>query len=182
MRRTLEASAADIAESIGGVVVYRSDATYDLSAFLDSIKARHGKVLGLAAAAAQSWGSQQQVDAVEAQKQRRSQAIPELDAESWLVNKLVHNNDWANGSVADFRPVLESARNFLVLFRCANPDCGSWVAVTGGPGSEEAHMGQSRERKPQTVHLDQDRRTDPRLPQTTSPTNYRRRTLVACRC
>jgi hypothetical protein len=56
LRRTLEASAADIAESIGGVV-YRSDASYDLSAFLDSLKSRHGSLLGQAAAAAQSGGN-----------------------------------------------------------------------------------------------------------------------------
>ena len=138
LRRNLEASAADIAENIGGVLTYRSDASYDLSAFLDSIKARHGKLLGLAAAAAQSWGIQPQVDAVEVQKARRSQVIPEQNAESWLVNKLVHNNDWANGSVSDFRPVLDSARNFLDLFRCENPECESWVAVSGRPGSEES--------------------------------------------
>lgn len=138
LRRTLEASAADIAESIGGGVVYRSDASYDLSVFLDSIKARHGKLLKLAADAAQSWKNQPQVEAVEAQKQRRSQAVPEHDAESWLVNKLVHNNDWANGSVQDFRPVLDSARSFLALFQCENQSCGSWVSVSGRPGSEES--------------------------------------------
>ena len=34
------------------------------------------------------------------------------------------------------------------------------------------------ERRPEAIHLDQNRRTNPRLPQTTSTTNYRRRTLA----
>ncbi|WP_350005797.1 AAA family ATPase [Pseudarthrobacter sp. WHRI 8279] len=138
LRRTLESSAADIVESIGGGVTYRSDASYDLSVFLDSIKARHGKLLRMAADAAQSWQNQQQMELVEAQKERRNHALPEHDAESWLVNKLVHNNDWANGSVPDFRPVLDSARAFLALFRCENSNCGSWVSVSGRAGDEDS--------------------------------------------
>ena len=138
LRRMLESSAADIVESIGGAVTYRSDASYDLSVFLDSVKARHGKLLRLASDAAQSWKSETQMEAVEAQKERRNQAVPEHDAESWLVNKLVHNNDWANGSVQDFRPVLESARGFLALFRCENSSCGSWVSVSSRAGTEES--------------------------------------------
>lgn len=138
LRHTLEASAADIVESIGGVVTYRSDASYDLSVFLDSIKGRHGKLLKLASDAAQSWKNNPQMEAIEVQKQRRSQAVPEHDAESWLVNKLVHNNDWANGSIQDFGPVLDSARSFLALFRCENQSCESWISISSRAGSEES--------------------------------------------
>ena len=59
--------------------------------------------------------------------------IPEQDAESWLLNKLVHNNDWANGTEADFRPVLAAAHDFLSLFRCDDPHSESWIAVSGRP-------------------------------------------------
>lgn len=138
LRRALEASTSDIAESIGGPVTYRSDGSYDLSVFLDSIKGRHGKLLSMAASSAQSWGNQQQTQQVEQLKERRSAVIPEQDAESWLLNKLVHNNDWANGTEADFRPVLAAAQDFLSLFRCENPDCESWIVVSGRPGAEES--------------------------------------------
>lgn len=138
LRRVLEASASDIAESIGGPVTYRSDASYDLSVFLDSVKGRHGKLLSMAASSAQSWGNQQQAQQVEQLKQRRNAVIPEQDAESWLLNKLIHNNDWANGTEGDFRPVLAAARDFLSLFRCDNPDCESWIVVSGKPGAEES--------------------------------------------
>jgi RecF/RecN/SMC N terminal domain len=138
LRRALEASTSDIAESIGGSVAYRSDATYDLSVFLDSIKGRHSRLLSMAASSAQSWGNQYQAQQVEQLKQRRNAVIPEQDAEAWLLNKLVHNNDWANGTEADFRPVLAAAKDFLMLFQCDNPDCESWIAVGGRPGAEES--------------------------------------------
>ncbi|MGX1738257.1 AAA family ATPase [Corynebacterium flavescens] len=136
LRRALEANASDIAENIGGPVTYRSDGSYDLSVFLDSIKGRHGKLLSMAASSAQSWSNQEQTQQVEQLKQRRNAVIPEQDAESWLLNKLVHNNDWANGTEADFRPVLVAAQDFLALFGCENPDCESWISVSGRPGAE----------------------------------------------
>jgi hypothetical protein len=46
------------------------------------------------------------------------------------------------------------------------------------PRSRPAHLGQSLERQPQALHLDQDRRADPAITRTTSPTDYRRGTLA----
>lgn len=138
LRRALEASTSDIAEGIGGSVTYRNDGSYDLSVFLDSIKGRHSKLLDMAASSAQSWSNNQQVKTVEQLKQRRNAFIPEQNVESWLLNKLVHNNDWANGTEADFRPVLAAAEDFLSLFQCDNADCESWITVSGRAGAEES--------------------------------------------
>ena len=46
-----------------------------------------------------------------------------------------------------------------------------------GPRSRHPRLGQGLERRPQAVHLDQDRRRDPRLPRPLLPTDLRRRTL-----
>src|SRR5665811_2181912 len=48
------------------------------------------------------------------------------------------------------------------------------------PGTRSRHpqLGQRMECEPEALHLDQARGTDPRIPQTTSTANYRRRTLV----
>jgi transposase len=42
-----------------------------------------------------------------------------------------------------------------------------------------SNFGQRMERKPRTVHLDQDRRADPRITRPTSSTNFQRGTLAA---
>jgi len=137
LRRALEVHAADIAECIGGSVPYRSDASYELSAFLDAVKSRHRNLLNLADKSATSWENQEQTDLVAKLKQQRTPSVSDQDAEAWLVNKLVHNNDWANATAADFRPTLEAAKSFLKLFQCDNAKCDSWIAVTGKRGSEE---------------------------------------------
>ena len=46
------------------------------------------------------------------------------------------------------------------------------------PRSRHPRLGQGLEREPETVHLDQDRRTDPQLNRTTYTTNHRRGTLA----
>ena len=131
LRRALEANLADIAEGIRSSVTYRSDASYDLGTFLASVTGRHKELLAKANEAAKAWNSQPQLLAVQQLQARRSAVISEQNAEQWLLNKLVHNNDWASGTEGDFRPVLEAAKEFLELFECTNPACGSWIALSG---------------------------------------------------
>lgn len=133
LRRRLEAAAADVAESIGGRVAYQGDNQYDPSVFLDAVKGRYGDLLGKAADAANSWGDETAATAVKAKKAARVAILPDQEAEAWIINALVHNNDWATASVNDFRPVLEATRAFLDLFTCDNPECGGWIHVVGRP-------------------------------------------------
>lgn len=132
LRRRLEAAAADIAEAIGGRVPFKGDNSYDLSVLLGAVKGRHGELLAKASAAANSWGDKTATAAVKVKKDARTAIVPEQESEAWIVNSLVHNNDWANVSVNDFRPVLTATRAFLDLFTCDNADCGGWI-YTGWP-------------------------------------------------
>lgn len=131
LRRHLEASAADIAEAIGGRVTFRGDASYDLGEFMSAVKGKHGDLLKDAATAARTWGIQDIIDDVQAKRDERSAAIQEQDSENWVVNVLVHQNDWARMSPQDFAPVLESSKRFLNLFRCSNLNCGGWIHTDG---------------------------------------------------
>lgn len=133
LRRRLEAAAADIAEGIGGRVAYRGDASYDLSELLDAVKGRHFQLLKRAADSANSWNDDHARQVVADRKSERAAVLSDQEGESWIINPLVHNNDWTRASAADFRPVLDATRVFLDLFKCTNTDCGSWVHVVGVP-------------------------------------------------
>src|SRR6266542_3710248 len=50
--------------------------------------------------------------------------------------------------------------------------------VCTSPRSRHPGLGRRLERQPETLHLDQDRATDPRIPRTTLSTNLRRGTLA----
>src|SRR6476660_3251253 len=53
------------------------------------------------------------------------------------------------------------------------------LPLNPGPGERHSRLDRSLERTPPTLHLDQDRRRNPRTPQVISSTNSWRRTLAA---
>jgi RecF/RecN/SMC N terminal domain len=133
LRRHMEASTADIAEKIGGRVAFHGNAQYDLSDFMDAVNGRLKDVLALASESANSFDDDSAKAVVQAKKATRSTVVSEEAADRWAVNLLVHQNDWAQMSETDFRPVLKSAKDFLDLYECDNPACGSWIHVIGRP-------------------------------------------------
>jgi recombinational DNA repair ATPase RecF len=137
LRRNMEASLADIAAGIQGQIVFRADNNYDLSSFFAAVKGRHGDLLKKATASANSWNNDTAKQEVEKLKAERAKAILAQDGENWAINALVHNNDWASMSKADFAPVVEACKQFLDLFTCSNATCDGWMYVLGIPGKEE---------------------------------------------
>lgn len=137
LRRNLEASLADMATNLHGKVTYRADNNYDLSSLFSAVKGAYGDLLKKAAASADSWNNNDARKRVAELKEAQREAYLDQDRENWAINALVHSNDWANMCKADFTPVVEACKRFLDLFTCDNPECESWVYVTGRPGSEE---------------------------------------------
>lgn len=129
LRRNLEAELSEITASLQGQVTFRPDNNYELNAFFSAVKSRHGDLLKKAAASANSWNNEAAKEQVEALKAKRSAAMLAQDGENWAINALVHNNDWATMSKADFEPVLDACKQFLGLnhpgFR-PPPDCREW--------------------------------------------------------
>ncbi|MDO4259022.1 MAG: AAA family ATPase [Actinomycetaceae bacterium] len=137
LRRNLESSLADIAASIQGQVVFRPDNNYSLSSFFSAVKGRHRDLLKKATASANSWNNDAAKRKVEELNEERRIAILAQDGENWAINALVHNNDWATMTKADFMPVVEACKQFLELFTCSNDACTGWIYVLGIPGKEE---------------------------------------------
>lgn len=87
---------------------------------------------------ANSWNNdavKQQVAELDA---TRLEVVGAQDGENWAINALVHNNDWAAMSKADFAPVVTACKEFLSLFTCSNAGCVGRIYVVGLPGREEA--------------------------------------------
>lgn len=138
LRRNLEALMADIAAPLQAKVIYRADNNYELGALLDGVKSRYKDLLKKALASANSWNNEvakQQIMDLDA---ARIKVVGAQDGENWAINALVHNNDWATMSKADFAPVVTACKEFLELFTCSNPTCDGWIYVIGRPGRDEA--------------------------------------------
>lgn len=138
LRRNLEALMADIAGLLQVKVIYRADNNYELGAFLDGVKGRYKDLLKKAAASANSWNNDTVKQQVKDLDTARLEVVGTQDGENWAINALVHNNDGATMSKADFAPVITASREFLGLFTCSNSMCDAWIYVVGLPGREEA--------------------------------------------
>jgi hypothetical protein len=138
LRRGLEAELPDLAEDLRARVAYRGDARYELGELLNAITGRHKDLLAKAANAANSWNNTDAKAQVGLLKAKRDKAMLAQQQEQWTINALVHYNEWADMTPADFKPVVQAWREFVELFRCENADCESWIAVSGSPGSEDA--------------------------------------------
>jgi recombinational DNA repair ATPase RecF len=136
LRRFLEEATADIAQKIQGRVPYRPDGDYDFGEFLGAVNGRHGDLLKKASKSANAWGNAKGAERIEQLKAERSGILPDQQSENWAINKLVHYNEWATMSRADFEPVVEVSKRFLAQFRCEK--CGGTVYVAGRYGDEDA--------------------------------------------
>jgi ABC-type multidrug transport system ATPase subunit len=137
LRRGLEASLPELAEDLRARVAYRGDARYELGDFLNAITGRYSDLLGKAANAANSWNNSDAKAQVGLLKAKRDKAMLAQQQEQWTINALVHYNEWADMTSADFKPVVQTWRDFLDLFHCESGECESWIAVSGVPGNED---------------------------------------------
>jgi hypothetical protein len=137
LRRHLEYVAGEIADEITAKPSYRGDFSYDLGDLFPAVIGRQGELLKQAAKAADSWNDEAAREKVEALKKRRAAALAKYGGESWVVNKSVHYNEWAQFSKSEFQDVLNAFQGVLDTLRCAEPECGSWLYVTPKKGDPE---------------------------------------------
>lgn len=130
LRRHLEYVAREVADEIGAEVKFRADAGYDMGELLSAVIGRQGDLLKVAARVAKSWGHTDEVTRVEALQVRRKEILDACGGEQWVINKAIHYNEWADLSRNDFRPVVTAFRDLLGQFRCAKPQCGSWLSLS----------------------------------------------------
>lgn len=136
LRRHMEYVASELADELGARVRFKGDGNYDLGDMLPSVISKQGDLLGQAAKAAASWGDQAVIDRVKELKDQRSTILTKHGDESWIINKAIHFNEWAQFSRADFLPVVEVLKELISLFRCAT--CNSWLHVVPHVGEPEA--------------------------------------------
>lgn len=138
LRRHLEYMAAELADLVGAKPTFRGDFSYDLSDLLPPVIGRHGELLKLAAKSAQEWKDDKAKAQVEALKTARDAAMAKYGGESWVINKAVHYNEWADFSKSEFKSVVEAFKAVLEQLRCPKPACDSWLYVSPRKGEAEA--------------------------------------------
>ena len=135
LRRHLEYASYHLADHLGASLAFHANAKYELGELLPAVLSRMKKLCGMAAAAAQSWGKEDEKAAVLARKALLSTTSAGINVENWVINPAVHYNNWTNFGRNDFAPVVAVFKELLNCFRCA--DCQSWLYASPKHGEAE---------------------------------------------
>jgi len=119
LRRHLEYTSKEMADLLAAPIPFRGDAGYDLGELFNAVVGRQRELLGMAAAAANSWNNDGDKAKVEELKEQRKAALARYGDEQWVVNKALHYNEWADFSKADFTGVVEAVKALLEQFQCS---------------------------------------------------------------
>ena len=122
LRRGSEEFFRTVCNSLGAPVTFKENQRWELGDFLPAAKGRYNDLLKKAKIAADSWKKQEEVMRLKAIENNSKNAFNQSQVEQWAVNINVHYNNWANFSVEDFRPVVDSFYDLFGVFQC--DDCG----------------------------------------------------------
>jgi len=128
LRRHLEFISHELADLLGASVPYRGDHNYDMGALFPAVLKKHGDLLKLAANSANKWNNAAAKEQVEKLKDERAKRLEEYNGDSWVINKAVHYNEWADFSKEDFSSVVGAFKGLLSLWRCES--CRSWLYLS----------------------------------------------------
>ena len=136
LRRYLEHLSHEICHRLRAKVEFRGDAQFVLSDLLPSAIGSLRKLLKAGKVAAQSWGQNDEFQAINDLESGFSTAAAKSNAEQWQINTAVHYNQWASLQKGDFEPVVGAFRELTDKFRCDS--CGGLLYVVPERGTPES--------------------------------------------
>ena len=134
VRHTFEMLGPSICDSLAAPLRFRSDGGWTAGEYMDAAIGRFSKLLKKARSAAHSW--KQGMDAIEKREAAFAEANKVLGGERWAVNAMVHFNEWADLSPADFAPVLAAHEALFAELSCSN--CDGLLALVEDDGEDSA--------------------------------------------
>jgi recombinational DNA repair ATPase RecF len=137
LRHYLEFVSAEICHRLRAPVEFRGDAQFQLGDLLPSAISKLGGLLREGKAAAQSWGKDDDMKAIEARETEFKSRVETTKVEQWQINSAVHYNEWTNFTADDFAPVVKGYRELMRSFTCPNPKCLGLLYVQPERGTRE---------------------------------------------
>ena len=137
LRHYLEYASAEICHRLRAPVEFRGDAQFQLGDLLPAAIGKFGALLREGKASAQSWGKQDEMEAIEARESEFKSRVAATKVDQWQINSAVHYNAWASFTPGDFAPVVKAYRELMQSFACANVKCLGLLYVQPERGDRE---------------------------------------------
>jgi hypothetical protein len=127
LRRLAEEFLQEVCQSLEVPVVYKMNGQYELGELIIPASEKYKKLLSDAVKAAKEKGDATIISRVELLEKNRNENRRALSIDDWMVNYLVHYNNWANFTPTEFSAVVGQYRTFFEQFRCGN--CNTWLTI-----------------------------------------------------
>ncbi|MDZ4172056.1 MAG: chromosome segregation protein SMC, partial [Methanobacteriaceae archaeon] len=118
LRRGSEEFFRTVCNSLGAPVTFKENQRWELGDFLPAAKGRYNDLLKKAKIVAESWKNQEDFMNLKSIEANSKNAFNQSQIEQWAVNINVHYTNWANFSVEDFKPVVNSFNDLFRVFQC----------------------------------------------------------------
>ena len=135
LRRTLEHLMAEQCEAFRAKVAFNADGRHDLGDLLDPAINQFRLLLDEAIKAAESWDDTDRAERLYKRRDAFANAVKAALGEQWQMNAAIHNNEWANLQVGEFRPLVKAFQNLAEQFVCYK--CKGQLEVTPPKASKE---------------------------------------------
>lgn len=137
LRRYLEYTAVILADNLRAGIEYRSDGQYDFGDLMPRVLRRWRELLEDGEKSAVRWKLDKEKLAIATLRPKVSDLIAKTNAEQWAINPSVHFNEWANLQAHEFQEVVDVFKTVLMLLRCDNGACMSYLYVLPRKGQPE---------------------------------------------
>ncbi|CEA14171.1 AAA family ATPase [Methanobacterium formicicum] len=118
LRRGSEEFFRSVCNSLRAEVKFRDNGQYELGDLLPPALKTYKNYLKKAKKAARSWDDNEEYDRLVALEKSSGEIFSRTNSENWAVNANVHYNKWADFTLSDFKPVVESFTDLYSVFKC----------------------------------------------------------------
>ena len=128
LRRYLEGLFLNLVEDLRAPIIYHANDQYVFGELFDSAHPKLKKHYKKALDSANSWRKADQIKIIETRIKNLEENVDNCKSEQWVINKVVHYNDWANFTQCELEEVVTAFKELLKCFKCES--CNSWLYLS----------------------------------------------------
>lgn len=136
LRRGSEEYFSLVCSALQAPVKFKFSGQYELGDLLSGALSAYRKQLKQAKTSARSWEKYEELERLTEMENYSKSVFGRINIERWAVNPAVHYNQWADFTIEDFKPVVDSFQDLFSIFQCEV--CGTIVHLVMNEATPEA--------------------------------------------
>lgn len=137
LRRYLEYTAPILADNLRAKIPFQGDGDYGLGDLMPSALKEWQNKLKVGEESAVHWNRNDLKKIIAAKRARAKELIARPNEDMWMINRLVHYNEWVNLLPKEVQELVDSFKKLLEHMRCEKENCGSYLYLLPRKGKAE---------------------------------------------